>query len=134
MRIARRSLLLALAPLALASPARAQGAAPAPSGCDPDGPTPPFMSAANEIFYGCGALFRSTPPEYFSAIGRFRSALARDPENAAAEFLLAVAYAGYDKPDSARAALGRALALDPAVRRALEPRLAERPSLRAKLD
>jgi hypothetical protein len=93
----------------------------------------PFMSAENEIFYGCGALFRSKPPEYFSAIGRFRSALARDPENAVAEFLLGVAYAGYDQPDSARAALGRALALDPGVARTLAPRLAERPALRARV-
>src|SRR5690242_8767569 len=94
-------------------------------GCDPDGPTPAFLSAANEVFYGCQALFRSKTPQYFSAIGRFQAAVEKEPSNAVARFLLGAALAGYDKRDSARATLERALAMDAGVMERLAPRLAE---------
>jgi hypothetical protein len=124
----RRSPLAGATLLVLcAAPAAAQ---PALGGCDPDGPTPSFLSAANEVFYGCQALFRATPPEYFSAIGRFRSALAKNPNDAVATFLLGAAYAGYAQRDSARAVLARATGLDPKVTETLAPRLAELPALR----
>jgi hypothetical protein len=115
-----------------AVPALAQGGGLA--GCDPDGPTPSFTSAANEVYYGCGSIFRSNPPQYFSAIGRFRNAAMAEPGNAVAHFLLGAAQLGYGQADSARIALRRALALDPTVMQRLAPRLAERPELRTRIE
>lgn len=126
------ALLVGSASIFLASQADAQ--ASELGGCDPDGPTPSFMSVDNEIYYGCGWLFRSRPAQHFQAIGRFQAALTSDPDNAVAFYLLGVALAGNDEPDSARVVLARALELDPGVERKLTPRLAESPSLRAKVD
>lgn len=118
--------------VAAAAPLRAQ--TPALGGCDPDGPTPSFLSAANEVYYGCGWLFKSTPPQYFQAIGRFQTALTKEPDNAIALYLLGAAWAGYGHPDSARVALERALELDPNVATTLAPRFATARALAAKVN
>lgn len=127
-----RIAVVCVASCALASHAAAQDAAL--GGCDPDGPTPPFLSAASEVYYGCGWLFRSKPPQVFLAISRFRAALATEPDNAVARYLLGAAHAAYDQPDSARAALSAAMKLDPSVEQKLAARLAEAPGLRRQVD
>ncbi|HEY0969558.1 MAG TPA: hypothetical protein VGE02_01135, partial [Gemmatimonadales bacterium] len=134
LRIDPRTLSLAaiLVTLATAPAARAQSSAL--KGCEPDGPTPAFMSVEHEIRSGCEWLFKSNPPQYFSAMGYFRTAMGKDPSSAVAPFLLGLAHLGHDQPDSARHWLTHALALDPAVKVVLAARLAEQPALSARLE
>ena len=127
---ALRTALVALAVGALPAPAMAQDL----GGCAPDGPTPPMLSAANHVFYGCGYLFRSSPSQPALAQSYFERAALLEPRNAVAHFLLGAALAGQGMPDSARAAVTRALRLDPEVGRRLGARFAERPELRERLE
>ncbi|GLC27543.1 hypothetical protein [Roseisolibacter agri] len=129
-RPALRTALVALAVATLPAAARAQDL----GGCDPDGPTPPMLSAANLVFYGCGYLFKSSPSQPALAQSYFERAALLEPRSAVAHFLLGASLAGQGRADSARAVVTRALKLDPEVGRRLGARFAERPELRERME
>ena len=101
--------------------------------CSPGGP-PAFLTAANDIHYGCEYLVDATPPNYTQAASYFRQALEKEPNNAVARYLLGVSLAGSGDAAGARAALAEATRLDPRVRAKIDPFFQNRPALLAAAE
>jgi hypothetical protein len=113
---------------AVASPAAAQ--APCERGTE----SPAFLSAANDIAYGCGYLLESRPPEFVLAASNFRLALNKEPANAVAHFLLGVSLAGAGEVEQARAALAQAKQHDPQIMAKAEALFERSPALRTAVE
>jgi tetratricopeptide (TPR) repeat protein len=97
--------------------------------CSP-GESPSFLSAASDIRYGCGYLLESSPPNYAGASTYFRQAVAKEPNNAVARYLLGVSLAGMGEAEAAMAAFAEATRLDPQILDRINPLFERRPALR----
>lgn len=127
-----RHLLLLVALFLLSTSAEAQTAAPIP--CDGDADTPSFLSAANDVYYGCGYLVKSTPPQYAMAANYFRDAIRKEPENAAALYFLGITEAGQGRADAARESFAAATRIDPTIAERVGTLIARQPALPALVE